>query len=71
MIHRKAIEVPPVLIIAAQFLLYSLIGFIGVIIAMPLVACVVIIIQMVYIEDILGDSMDRELDYNYTSETIF
>jgi predicted PurR-regulated permease PerM len=71
MIHRKAIQVPPILIIAAQFVLYSLIGFIGVLIAMPLVACVVVIVQMVYIEDILGDSMDRDLEYDYTSKNIF
>lgn len=71
MIHRRAIQVAPVLIIAVQFLLYSLIGFIGVLVAMPLVACFVVIIQMLYIEDILGDSMDEELQYDYKRKNIF
>ncbi|WP_234568337.1 AI-2E family transporter [Rhodohalobacter sp. 614A] len=70
MIHREAINVPPVLIITIQFLLYYLIGFIGVFVAMPLVACLMILIQRVYIEEILGDSMDREVDIEYKGKTI-
>lgn len=71
MIHREAIQVPPVLIITFQFLLYYLIGFIGVFVAMPLVACIMILIQRVYIEEILGDSMDREVNIEYRGKTIF
>lgn len=70
MIHREAINVPPVLIITIQFLLYYLIGFIGVFVAMPLVACLMILIQRVYIEEILGDSMNREVDIEYRGKTI-
>lgn len=70
MIHREAINVPPVLIITIQFLLYYLIGFIGVFVAMPLVACLMILIQRVYVEEILGDSMDREVDIEYRGKTI-
>ena len=70
MIHREAINVPPVLIITFQFLLYYLIGLIGVFVAMPLVACLMILIQRVYVEEILGDSMDREVDIEYKGKTI-
>ncbi len=45
MIHWEAIQVPPVLIITFQFLLYYLVGFIGVFVAMPLVACIMILVQ--------------------------
>jgi predicted PurR-regulated permease PerM len=55
MIHRKVITLPPVLIIATQVLLLTLLGWLGVILAMPLVACAMILVEMVYIEDILGD----------------
>lgn len=71
MIHREAIQVPPVLIITFQFLLYYLIGFIGVFVAMPLVACIMVLIQRVYVEEILGDSMDREVNIEYRGKTIF
>lgn len=70
MIHREAIQVPPVLIITFQFLLYYLIGFIGVFVAMPLVACIMILIQRVYVEEILGDSMEREVNIEYQGKTI-
>ncbi len=55
MIHRKAVTVPPMLIIAVQALLLELIGILGVLLAMPLVACAMILIQMIYVEGILGD----------------
>lgn len=71
MIHREMINVPPVLIIAFQFLLYFLIGIIGVFVAMPLVACFMIIIQRVYVEEILGDSMDRKVDIDHNGISIF
>lgn len=70
MIHREAINVPPVLIITIQFLLYYLIGIIGVFVAMPLVACIMILIQRVYVEEILGDSMDQDVDIEYRGKTI-
>jgi len=38
-----------------QFFLASAIGFLGVLLAIPLVAVIVVLVQMIYIEDILGD----------------
>jgi len=55
MIHRKVITMPPVLILATQVLLYKLTGFLGVLLAMPLVACAMVIVQMIYIEDFIGE----------------
>lgn len=70
MIHREAIQVPPVLIITFQFLLYYLVGFIGVVVAMPLVACLLILVQRLYVEEILGDSMEESVDIDYRGKTI-
>lgn len=70
MIHRKAINVSPVLIITFQFLLYYLVGFIGVFVAMPLLAFLMILIQRVYVEEILGDSMEEKINIDYGGKTI-
>lgn len=59
MIHRKVIAMPPVLIITVQALLATLIGFMGVLLAMPLVACAMVVVQMLYVEDTLDDSFNR------------
>lgn len=71
MIHRRAIAVPPVLIITVQFLLYYLIGFLGVLLAMPLMGCMMVLVRRLYIEDILGESLDDTTDYNMETENIF
>lgn len=55
-IHRKIIAMPPALIISIQIVLASLIGFVGVLLAMPLVACGMVLVRMVYIEDVLERS---------------
>ncbi len=58
-IHRRIIALPPVLIIAAQILLSAIVGIVGVILAMPIVACGMVIIRRLYIEDVLGDRADQ------------
>jgi predicted PurR-regulated permease PerM len=53
MIHRKVITLPPVLILATQVLLFQLAGFLGVLLAVPLLACAMVTVKMLYIEDVL------------------
>ena len=55
MIHRKVITMPPVLILATQVLLFQLAGFLGVLLAVPLVACAMVTVRMLYIEDVLDE----------------
>lgn len=57
LIDRQTISLPPVLTIFFQLLLGFLIGALGLILATPLLAVIIIVIQMVYIEDVLGDSV--------------
>ncbi len=71
MIHRKAISVPPVLIITIQFLLYYLVGFLGVLLAMPIIGCAMVIVKRLYIQDILGDSLERHTPHNLEGDNIF
>ena len=71
MIHRSAISVPPVLIITIQFSLYYLVGFLGVLLAMPLIGCVMVIVKRLYVQDILGDPLEEPTDHNIKGENIF
>jgi predicted PurR-regulated permease PerM len=55
LVDRKSVELPPVLTITAQVVLGLAFGFIGILLASPLTAVALILIKMLYIEDLLGD----------------
>ncbi|RFA26360.1 hypothetical protein CAI21_16845 [Alkalilimnicola ehrlichii] len=59
LVHRRIIAMPPVIILTVQILLLTMVGFIGVLLALPLVACAMVLIRMLYIEDVLGDDLNR------------
>lgn len=54
-IERKTVEIPPALTIVFQLALAVLVGGLGLVLATPLLAVLLVIIQMVYVEDVLGD----------------
>jgi predicted PurR-regulated permease PerM len=54
LVQQRAVAIPPVLIIAAQLLLALLFGFLGLLLAVPLVAVVFVLVKMIYVEDVLG-----------------
>ncbi len=56
MIQQHQVLLPPVVIIIAQILLGVYAGLLGLILATPLTAAVVVIIKMLYIEDVLGEA---------------
>ena len=55
MIERRTVELPPVLTIFAQLALSILIGAVGLILATPLLAVIMVLVQTIYIQDVLGD----------------
>lgn len=59
-IERETVELPPALTITSQIALGVLIGGLGLVLATPLLAVIMVLVQMVYIEDVLGDS-DTEI----------
>ncbi len=61
MIQKYEVSLPPLLTIAAQFLMGALLGIIGLMMAAPLVVVATVLIQMLYIEDRLGDPDPGEL----------
>ena len=55
-IERETVELPPALTIVFQLALGVLVGGLGVVLATPMLAAAVVAVQMLYIEDVLGDS---------------
>jgi predicted PurR-regulated permease PerM len=53
--QKRAVELPPALIVIAQMLFALMLGPIGLILATPILAAVLVLLSMTYIEDILGD----------------
>ena len=51
----ESVEIPPVLILMGQIIVGSFFGVTGIVLAVPIMAIVMVIIQEVYVKDILGD----------------
>lgn len=62
LIYFKTVHIPPVLTLGFQLLLGTLGGLLGVIIATPLLAALLVVVKRLYVEDTLRDSMDRDLE---------
>ncbi|KAA5541952.1 AI-2E family transporter [Roseiconus nitratireducens] len=60
-IQRHEASLPPILTIAAQLLMGVTVGVIGIMMAAPLVVVIMVLTQMLYIHDQLGDSHPGEL----------
>jgi predicted PurR-regulated permease PerM len=57
LIERKAVRLPPALTIIAQVLFTLIAGPLGLLLASPLVAVLMVLVQMLYVEDALGDTL--------------
>ena len=60
LVQQRAISLPPVLIISFQLLFGIVFGFLGVLLAVPLLAVFYVLVQMLYVEDILGHPVEFE-----------
>ncbi|MDQ3798780.1 MAG: AI-2E family transporter [Acidobacteriota bacterium] len=65
-IERETVELPPALTIVSQLALSVLIGGLGLVLATPILAVIMVLVQTVYIEDVLGDKKtevkEKDLD---------
>ena len=57
MIQKRATEMPPVLTILGVVGFGVLFGFMGVLLATPLLLVIIVCVRMLYVEDVLGDPM--------------
>lgn len=57
LIQKRTVSIPPAVLIGAQTVMGVLVGAIGVFIATPLAVVCIVLIQMIYIEDVLGETI--------------
>ena len=55
-VQRRTVELPPALTILSMTILAALFGILGLIVATPAMAAVLVIIREVYVRDVLGDA---------------
>jgi predicted PurR-regulated permease PerM len=54
----KEVDLPPAVTIMAQALMALVFGFLGLLVAVPLVAAIMVPIKMLYVEDVVGDEVE-------------
>lgn len=59
LIELRTVKLPPALTVTFQLALGVLIGGLGLVLATPLLAVVMVLVQTVYIQDVLGDKTDN------------
>jgi predicted PurR-regulated permease PerM len=58
LVEKRAVALPPALTITAQVLMAVLAGGLGLALAPPLAAAALVLVQRLYVEDTLGDSLE-------------
>jgi predicted PurR-regulated permease PerM len=58
LIQERAVSIPPALLISAQVVAGVLAGILGVLLASPMAVVLVVGVQMLYVEDTLGDRLN-------------
>jgi len=57
LLMKGAVNIPPALTIVAQALMAMLFGFLGLMVAVPLLAAILVPVKMLYVEGVVGDDM--------------
>ena len=58
LVQQRTVDVPAAIVIGGQVLLGVLIGTLGVLLATPLIACIFVLVKMLYVCDTLGDTIN-------------
>lgn len=69
LVHKKTVMLPPVLTVVAQVLLGILAGPLGLLLATPLMAATLVLVKMLYIEEVLREEVQTPED-NMTPEQL-
>ncbi|MBZ0282492.1 MAG: AI-2E family transporter [Anaerolineae bacterium] len=59
LVFKESLNLPPVLVLIGQIFAAIFFGFLGLMLAVPIIAILIILVQEVYIKDILGDKPDE------------
>jgi len=57
-IQQKIVSLPPALLLAAQLVMGASFGILGLLLAPPLVVVIMVLVQMLYMRDVLGESVE-------------
>lgn len=57
LLFAESLSLPPVLVLLGQIICGALFGFMGILLAVPITAIFMVLIQEIYIKDILGDTV--------------
>lgn len=63
-IQRQTVSLPPVILILSQVIMGLFLGFMGVAVAAPFAAILIVLVKMLYIQDVLGDDSPELLKEN-------
>ncbi len=58
LLMKEGLDLPPALTIIGQSVMALAFGFVGLVIAMPLIGAVMVPIKLLYVQDIVGDEVD-------------
>ena len=53
-------DIPPAMTILAQSLMALIFGFLGLLVAVPVLAATMVAVKMLYVEGVVGDDVDIE-----------
>jgi len=57
LLMKRGLDLPPVVTIVSQAVMGIVFGFLGLLVAMPMVASAMVMIKMLYVEDVVGDEV--------------
>jgi predicted PurR-regulated permease PerM len=55
MLMKEGMDLPPALTIVAQGVMALVFGFLGLLVAVPMLAAVLVFVKLLYVEPIIGD----------------
>jgi predicted PurR-regulated permease PerM len=58
LLMRGGVDIPPALTVVTQALMALVFGFIGLMVAVPLLAAVMVPVKMLYVQGVVGDPVD-------------
>jgi predicted PurR-regulated permease PerM len=58
LLMKGGVNLPPALTVVSQALMAMLFGFLGLMVAVPLLAAIMVPVKMLYVEGVVGDDME-------------
>ncbi len=62
MLMKEGVDLPPVLTIIGLAVMSVVFGFLGMLVAVPLLAAILVAVKLLYVEDVVGDDVKTVLD---------